>query len=170
MPTTFKLTRKETVTVLRHDPELLEVEGRWGPEGKPPPPHFHPAQDEHFEVLEGRLTAKVDGEERELAAGDTLEIPSGASHQIWNAAAEPARAVWQTRPAGRTAEWFRSVDALHREGDGEPGPLAFGPLLSEFDDVFRLSAAPQAVMKPAVAVLGALGRARGHRPVETEES
>lgn len=82
MTTTFRLTRSETVTVLRHDPELLEVEGRWGPKGKPPPPHFHPDQDERFEILGGRLTAKVDGEERELGPGDTLEIPSGTSHQI----------------------------------------------------------------------------------------
>ena len=162
MATTYKLTPSETVTVLRDDEELLEVEGRWGPEGKPPPPHFHPAQDEHFEVLEGRLTAKVDGEKRELAAGDTLDVPRGTAHQIWNAGSEPARATWQTRPAGRTAEWFRSVDALH-EGGQKPGALDFAPLIKEYEDVFRLSAAPQAVMKPAVAVLGALGRARGRR-------
>jgi len=140
MTTTYKLTPSETVTVVRHDQELLEVEGRWGPEGKPPPPHLHPAQDEHFEVLEGTLTAKVDGGERERSAGETLEIPQGTSHQIWNAGSEPARALWQTRPAGRTAEWFRSIDALH-EGGGKPSPLDFVPLLEEYDDVFRLSAA-----------------------------
>jgi mannose-6-phosphate isomerase-like protein (cupin superfamily) len=162
MATTYKLTPSETVTVLRHEEELLEVEGRWGPEGKPPPPHFHPAQDEHFEILEGRLTAKLDGEERELAAGDTLDVPRETGHQIWNAGTEPARAIWQTRPAGRTAEWFRSVDALHH-GGRVPGMLDFAPLIKEYDDVFRLSAAPQAVVKPAVAALGALGRVRGRR-------
>jgi len=162
MATTYRLTPSETVTVRREEEDLLEVEGRWGPEGKPPPPHFHPAQEEHFEVLEGTLTAKVDGEERKLSTGDTLDIPSGTSHQIWNAGSEPARALWQTRPAGRTAEWFSAVDALH-EGDRKPGALDFAPLIKKYDDVFRLSAAPQAVMRPAVAVLGALGRARGRR-------
>src|SRR5687767_9560215 len=122
MAATYTLTPSETVTVVREEEDLLEVEGRWGPEGKPPPPHFHPAQDEHFEVLAGRLKAKLDGEERELSTGDTLDVPGGTSHQIWNAGTEPARATWQTRPAGRTAEWFRSVDALH-QGDRVPGIL-----------------------------------------------
>jgi hypothetical protein len=75
--------------------------------------------------------------------------------------------LWQTRPALRTEEWFRSIDALHREGrvgrNGMPGPLAFGALLSEYDDVFRL-AGPRPLVKAAVAVLGALGRARGYKP------
>jgi mannose-6-phosphate isomerase-like protein (cupin superfamily) len=138
MTARYKLTPSETVTVLREDEELLEVEGRWGPEGNPPPPHFHPAQDEHFEVVEGSLTAKVDGEERELGASETLDIPRGTSHQIWNAGSEPARAIWQTRPAGRTAEWFRSVDGLH-EGGRRPEAVEFLPLIEEYDDVFRLA-------------------------------
>jgi mannose-6-phosphate isomerase-like protein (cupin superfamily) len=162
MADTYRLTRSETVTVLRRSPGLLEVEGRWGPHGKPPPPHHHPEQDEHFEVLEGTLTAKVGDEERQLSAGDRLDIPSGTTHSMWNAGDVGARALWQTRPAGRTEEWFRSVDALH-QGGGEPGPLDFGPLLSEYDDVFRLSAAPRAVMKPAVGFMGLLGRLRRRR-------
>jgi mannose-6-phosphate isomerase-like protein (cupin superfamily) len=160
MADTYKLTASETVTVLRRSPELFEVEGRWGPHGKPPPPHYHPDQDEHFEVLEGTLTMKLDGEERKLSAGDTLDIPSGTSHQMWNAGDVGARALWQTRPARRTEDWFRAVDALHA-GGREPGALDFGPLLSEYDDVIRLAAAPRVVMKPATAILGALGRLRG---------
>ena len=49
----LKLTPHESVTVVGDSPEALEVEVTWGPEGSPPPKHFHPAQDEHFEVLEG---------------------------------------------------------------------------------------------------------------------
>jgi hypothetical protein len=44
-----------------------------------------------------------------------------------------------------------------------PGPLAFGALLSEYDDVFRL-AGPRPLVKGAVTVLGALGRLRGYEP------
>jgi mannose-6-phosphate isomerase-like protein (cupin superfamily) len=64
MPETLKLTPHETVTIRSASPELLDVEGRWGPGGKPPPAHYHPEQDEHFEVLEGTLTAKLNGEEQ----------------------------------------------------------------------------------------------------------
>jgi mannose-6-phosphate isomerase-like protein (cupin superfamily) len=156
----LKLTPSETVEIRSSAREALEVEGNWGPEGSAPPKHFHPAQDEHFEILAGTLRARVDGEQRDLGPGEQLEIPSGAVHQMWNPGSEPARALWRTSPAGRTEQWFRAVDSLHREG--RTGPLAFGVLLSEYDDVFRLAAAPAPLVRPAVAVLGALGRARGH--------
>jgi mannose-6-phosphate isomerase-like protein (cupin superfamily) len=167
MAETLKLTPSESVSIKQSSPELLEVEGSYGPGGSPPPAHFHPAQDEHFEVLDGTMRAKVGGEERELVTGETLEIPQGTPHQMWNPGEQAARVVWQTRPALRTEEWFRSIDALHREGrvgrKGMPGPLAFGALLDEYDDVFRL-AGPGPLVKGAVAGLGALGRLRGHKP------
>jgi quercetin dioxygenase-like cupin family protein len=163
----LRLTPRETVTVRNSSAELLEVEGRWAPGGEPPPAHYHPAQDEHFEILEGRLTARLDGEERELGPGDTLDIPRGTRHQMWNKGDAPARALWQTRPAGRTEDWFRAIDRLFEEGrvgkNGMPGPLAYGAYLSEFRDVFRLAVGPQLLVRPLVAVLGVLGRAKGYR-------
>jgi mannose-6-phosphate isomerase-like protein (cupin superfamily) len=165
MNETLKLTPTESVTIRGSDAAALEVEGEWGPGAKAPPKHFHPAQDERFEVLSGELTARVDGVERVLRAGDTLEIPRGAVHQMWNAGEVPARALWRTSPAGRTDQWFRAIDALHREGrvggDGMPGPLAFGVMLTEYRDVFRL-AGPDLVLRPALAGLGLIGRARGY--------
>jgi quercetin dioxygenase-like cupin family protein len=164
---TFKLTPSESVRVLRDEPDLLEVEGSWGPNGSPPPKHFHPDQDERFEVLEGALTARVDGEQRELRPGDVLEIPRGAVHQMWNAGDSPLRATWQTSPAGRTGQWFEAIDELRSSGrvgrNGMPGPLAFGAYLTEYRDVFRL-AGPQPVLSPALKLLGALGRLKGYRP------
>jgi quercetin dioxygenase-like cupin family protein len=166
MSDTLKLTPSESVIIRRSEPSDLEVEGIWGPGGRPPPKHFHPSQDEHFEVILGTLHARVDGVEHELSQGATLDIPAGAIHQMWNAGDEEARAAWHTRPAGRTEEWFRAIDALHREGgvgkDGMPSPLAFGVLLREFPDTFRLAVAPQPLVRPLVAALGALGRARGY--------
>ena len=167
MSQTLKLTPTESLTIRYSSPELLEVEARYGP-GKPPPKHLHPDQDEHFRVLEGTLRVRTEGDERDLHAGDRIAIPRGTSHQMWNPGAAPARVLWQTRPAGRTEQWFRAIDILHREGrvdrSGMPGPLAFGALLSEYRDVFRLSVAPDPLLRPVVALLGALGRARGYEP------
>ena len=164
---TFNLTPSESVRVLRHDPDPIEVEGSWGPSGSPPPKHFHPGQDERFEVLEGVLTARVDGEKRELGPGDVLEIPRGAVHQMWNAGGSQARATWQTSPAGRTGRWFEAIHELRGSGrvgrNGMPGPLAFGAYLTEYRDVFRL-AGPQPLLRPALRVLGTLGRLKGYRP------
>jgi quercetin dioxygenase-like cupin family protein len=160
------LTREETVVIVREEDGVLEVEGTWGPGGSPPPGHFHPAQDEAFTVLEGALTFRIDGETRSVTAGSGVEIPCGTVHQVWNAGATTARARWETRPAGRTAEWFRAVDAAHRSdrvgADGSPSLLAFGVPIAEFDDVFRL-AGPQPLVRSATALLGVAGRLRGYR-------
>ena len=162
---TLKLTPHESVTIVRSEPDVLEVEAVYGPSGKPPPPHLHPEQDEHFEVLEGELTARVDGEERTVSAGETLDIPRLRKHQMWNAGDREARVRWQTRPAGRTEQWFRSIDRLVRESGGkQPSPIAFAPLLDEYRDVFRLAVGPDALVRPAMSLLGKLGRARGAKP------
>lgn len=167
MADTLKLTPRETVTIRSVSPDLLEVEGRWGPGGKPPPAHYHPEQEEHFEVLDGTLTVMLDGEERDLGVGETLDIPRRTSHQVWNRSDVDTKAIWQTRPALRTEDWFRSIDRLFREGrvgkNGMPGPLAFGVYLTEYRDVFRLSSPPDVVARPLLAVLGLIGRARGYR-------
>jgi quercetin dioxygenase-like cupin family protein len=76
-PDALKLTPGESVTIKRSSPELLEVEGSYSPGGNPPPPHYHPAQDEHFEVLEGAVRVRIEGEERELDREETLDIPRG---------------------------------------------------------------------------------------------
>ena len=161
----LKLTPNESLEIRSSSADAIEVEASYGPEGSPPPKHFHPSQDEHFEVLEGTIHARLDGEERTLERGDKLDIPRGMTHQMWNPGTEPARVLWRTSPGGRTEEWFRAVDGLYRDGklgkNGMPSPLAFAVLLREFEDTIRLSG-PGPVMGPAVAGMAALGRARGY--------
>ena len=146
MSRTLKITPTESVTVQVSKPELLEVEATYAPAGKEPPKHYHPSQDEHFEVLEGSIRVRAGDEERTLGVGEEIDIARGTVHQMWNPASGDARVLWQTRPGGRTESWFASIDALHREGrvgrNGMPGPLAFAALLTEYDDVFRLAAGP----------------------------
>lgn len=166
MDAPLKLTPTESVSVRSSTTEVLEVEGEWGPGGSAPPKHFHPAHAETFEVLAGSLRFRVDGEQRDVSAGDTIEVPRDAVHQVWNPGTEPARALWRSRPAGRTEDWFRAVDRLHREGHvgakGMPGLLVFGVLLTEYRDVFRLALAPEPVQRGLLGALGAMGRLRGY--------
>ena len=134
------------------------------PHGSAPPPHFHPAQDESFEVLEGELSAVVDGVERILRPGDTLSVPRGAVHKMWNSSDGLTRAVWQTRPAGRT---------LELEGDRRPrpappagpgrisSPTRLAALLNEYDDVIRLAAGPKPLVGAVLSGLAAVGRRQG---------
>ena len=162
----LKITPHESIEVRHSDTERLEVEVTYAPGGDAPPAHYHPAQDEHFEVLAGELHTRVDDQDRTLRAGETLAIPRGVVHQMWNPGDAPVKAVWVTTPRGRTADWFRAIDALHRTGrvdkKGMPGPLAFGVLLTEYRDVFRLAVRPQPVVRGALAALAVVGRLRGY--------
>src|SRR5262245_5735205 len=92
---TLRLTPGETVELRHRSPERFEVERSCAPGEKPPPAHYHPAQDEVFEVIEGTLSARVAGDRLDLDQGDVLEIPLGTSHQIWNAGKKPTRARWE---------------------------------------------------------------------------
>jgi quercetin dioxygenase-like cupin family protein len=165
---TLKITPTESVTVVRSDPEAFEVEALYAAEGEPPPKHYHPDQDEHFEVLDGGLRVRVGGEERDLEQGETIDIPRGTVHQMWNPGLREARVAWRTAPAGRTESWFRAIDRLHRQGKvgkgGEPGPLAFAALLTEFDDVFRLAVGPERLVQGVLRAGAPVGRARGYLP------
>jgi mannose-6-phosphate isomerase-like protein (cupin superfamily) len=122
--------------VSRTERELV-LEARYAGGGSPPPAHFHPAQDERFEVLAGAIRARVDGKESELDVGDVLEVPRGTAHQFWNPGEEEAAVRWITVPAGRTLEFFRELAAA-TSGSAEGDPAT---LLERFADTFRLAGA-----------------------------
>jgi|SRR6185312_10082418 len=123
------------LTVLSHDARELVLEARYDGGGNPPPSHLHPAQDEHFEILQGAMHATVGDWEIEVCAGDELEVPRGTVHKMWNGGDEVAVTRWVTTPAGRTLDWFREIAAaLRGEPIGDPASL-----LERYEDVFRLA-------------------------------
>jgi mannose-6-phosphate isomerase-like protein (cupin superfamily) len=48
------------------------------------PIHIHADDDETIYVIEGQLTAVVDGEPRTLSAGDSVVLKRGIPHQLMN--------------------------------------------------------------------------------------
>jgi quercetin dioxygenase-like cupin family protein len=115
--------------------QLLEMEATYAGTGVFPPEHLHPNQDERFTVLEGRVRAIVDGEEKTYEAGDTFDVPAGTPHQM--AADVPSRFTWEVRPALRTAEFFEGLYGSGPESAQELG-AAF---LERFADEIRFTAA-----------------------------
>lgn len=98
-----------------------------------PPTHFHPAQDEHFEVESGEMLVVVEGEKHTLSAGETIDVPSGAAHKMRNPSkTDPAVVRWVTRPALRTTEFHEAAGRL------KGGILDQARFAYEFRDVFRL--------------------------------
>jgi len=126
----IRLGPQQTLTVLSSDATALELECRWTP-GDSPPTHWHPTQHEHFEVLEGELTAVVDGERRFLRVGESLDVPPRTAHSMWNAGPAPCRATWRVTPAQRTEELFRVLAS-------GPGPLGKIALVWRFRHEVRL--------------------------------
>ena len=100
------------------DGALLEMESTYREGAAMPAAHYHPAQDENFEVLEGTVTTIIDGVETSHAVGETFHVPPGAVHQMVGEAG--SRLNWQVRPALKTAEFFEGLytgSAAARRGE-----------------------------------------------------
>lgn len=155
---TYRLSPQQTLTIRKSAAdtggELLEVEATWSGAGDLPPAHFHPDQDEHFEVVEGTLRVQIDGAERLVGPGDVLDVPRGAVHAM-AATDGGARAVWQTRPALRTEEFFAAMDAAHRRGGAL---LDFVPVVRAHTAEVRFTKPPRLVQGPLFALLALVAR------------
>ena len=147
--------------------ELLEMESHYRPQGRPPVLHYHPAQQERFEVLRGTLRVSLDGQERDLSAGEVLEIEPGIVHEMWNPGTEWAVVNWQVSPALNTERFLRTAFGLAQDGKvktlGMPGLLQTAVLLRAHDAEFRLARPPRAVQRLLLGVLAPVGRLVGHR-------
>jgi quercetin dioxygenase-like cupin family protein len=87
-----------------------------GPGARVPPPHSHRDNEELVYVLEGTLRYSVDGEMRDLKAGERMYTPRGSVHAFENPHQEPARALIMLTP-DIGAQYFRDV----AEVVGAPG-------------------------------------------------
>jgi quercetin dioxygenase-like cupin family protein len=87
-------------TAQETDGELFRFEYRAREITGPPPEHTHLDIEERVEVLEGRLHCTLDGKLRVLEAGETLVIPRGVAHTLWNESPEGSRSIGEFRPAG----------------------------------------------------------------------
>ena len=162
------LTLRFLKTAADTNGELLEMEATYEPSSIEPVEHFHPRQDEHFEILEGTLEAEIGGERRQLRAGESLDVPAGTPHSMWNAGDQRARTRWETRPALRTEDFFESLARLAREGKidrkGMPNPLQLGVLANAYRAEFRTTKPPPALQAVLLPALSLVGRLLGYRP------
>ena len=156
----------EQLTIRSSTPELLDMEAEWQPSGHDhkPPYHFHPSQAEHFEVHEGQLTVKLAGQNIVLQSGDSLDVPRGTPHTMWNSGDSVARATWQVRPALRSEQFFTAMHQMHSSGAVGKGGMITAPaaamVLKAFDELRLVM--PELARRPAIALLAGIGRLRGY--------
>jgi quercetin dioxygenase-like cupin family protein len=143
----------QTITFLERTSERLVVETTYRAGGADAPAHYHPSQEEHFEVLEGAVLCSIEGEKRTLRAGETLDVPAGTIHRFGGHPDEDARVRWETRPALRTAEFFEEIFPL-----GKPSLLEAAAVIPRYDAEFRLASPPRPLQKVLFGVLGPVSR------------
>jgi hypothetical protein len=73
-----------------------------------------------------------------VRAGERIDIPLGGVHSIWAGGDTKARALWQVRPALRTAEFMAAMEKARGDRPAV-SPIAALPVVREYSDVFRLA-------------------------------
>ena len=132
--------------------------------------HVHPKQLERFEVLEGSLMFKVDGQELPTDAGDIVLVPAGRKHQFWNAGDEEARFECEVRPALDFEQLIETMFSLAQAGKtnrkGMPNPLRLAVIARAHFDTVRLPFPPAWMQKAGLAMGAPLGRLLGYEPMD----
>ena len=148
--------------------EYVLVECTVQPNGFVAAAHVHPNQTETFQIEQGTIAFKLDGEEIVATAGDTVVVPEGAAHKFWNAGETEAVFVTEVRPALQFERLLETMFALASDGKtnrkGMPNPLRLAVIANaHFEDV-RLPFPPAWMQKAGLALGAPVGRLLGFRP------
>jgi quercetin dioxygenase-like cupin family protein len=82
------------------------------PKGTFVPPHIHPTQDEVLYILEGRFDFVLDGAEAFAEPGDTVRLPMGLPHGIFNKTDRTIKCLFWVAPTRRLYDLFWKLHAL----------------------------------------------------------
>ncbi len=147
--------------------DLLAAESYVQPGGTAVGEHVHPAIEETFEVVSGRVGFRIDGRESVARPGERLHVPAGAAHDWWNAGEEEARVVVEVRPGERFEEMALNLVGLAQDGrtdaKGMPSLLQAAIFAREFADVLYFTRPPLAVQRLLFGALAAVARILGYR-------
>jgi mannose-6-phosphate isomerase-like protein (cupin superfamily) len=167
---TFENPRTGTRLEVREStPERVVFDRRYRPESGRSDAHVHFDITQGWEVLDGKGKVVVDGETRELEAGDLLEIEIGVKHQdIHNPYGEPLTVRWTVRPVNAFVESFAECYTHYLTRDqlndqDEFTPLQLFPILRDTKAQSWLATMPIPIQKVVIPVGALVGRLRGHR-------
>ena len=94
------------------------------PPGTFVPPHIHPDQDEYLYILEGRLEFMLDGADEFATAGDTVRLPMGKPHGIFNKSEQIAKTLFWVSPTRRLYDLFWAIHNMKQQNPDEVVKLA----------------------------------------------
>src|SRR5215831_10578233 len=147
--------------------ELLVVDLYIRPGGAVMGEHLHPAIEERFTILRGRVGFRLAGRESIAEPGVRLIAPAKAPHDWWNAGTEEALVRVEIRPAARFEAFLKNAFGLAQDGRvnrrGMPNLLQLAVLAREFDDVIRFTHPPRVVQRLLFGLLAPVARLLGYR-------
>lgn len=82
------------------------------PDGTFVPPHIHPTQDEWITVLTGNLEIEFGPDLHKAGPGDTIRMPKGIAHGIFNRSGAEATVVFGVAPARKLFDLFKQLDGV----------------------------------------------------------
>jgi mannose-6-phosphate isomerase-like protein (cupin superfamily) len=136
----FRKTRQDT------NGELLQFDNYHKAGGIGPNPHFHPLQEETFEVVEGTFGITRNGKEKLMTAGEKAIVPKGTIHYWRNAGKDELHIITEFRPALHFEEIIETVAALAQAGKmdkaGNPDILQMAATLSYYPGELYLAGNP----------------------------
>jgi quercetin dioxygenase-like cupin family protein len=130
--------------------------------------HVHPYQEERFEILEGEVTFKLDGQELPTRPGDVVLVPAGKKHQFWNAGDSEARFACKVSPVLGFEGLIETMFSLAQDGKtnrkGMPNLLRLAVIARAHFDTVRLPFPPAWLQRIGLALGAPLGRLFGYGP------
>ena len=76
------------------------------------PPHIHPHQDEWIYVIEGALEVEFMQDVHKASAGDTIRMPRGEAHGIFNRSGKTVTCIFGVAPSRRLYDLFTQLDGV----------------------------------------------------------
>lgn len=129
------------------------------------PEHVHLEAEERFRVIEGTLTVRMDGEDKQFHAGDEVVIPAGVKHTGWNSGAGELHLHGEIRPALNFEDYYQlTFDLASRNkcnSKGVPKNLLQTAVLMSESDIYLPSMIP--VQKVVFNFLGMIGKLFGYK-------
>lgn len=158
---TIQITGEET------NGELLEMKAVYPAHSDRPPFHYHPYQEEHFQVLKGKFRTKIGDVEYTYETGEQFDVPINTPHWMYNVSDEEGCLLWQVRPAMKTQAFLETMWGLEADGKfnakGTPKLLQLAVILREYSNEFRAASPPYWVQRVLFGLLSPIGKLFGYQ-------
>lgn len=153
-------------TAADSDGQRVSVKMTLKSKGELVPEHLHCLQDEHFEVISGKLTILFDGKERVLEAGQHITLPKNKAHNHYNNSEEPLVFVQTVSPALDFDYFLENMAGLANDGkmpNQKTSLIQDLVTIKYLDSKSFLAKVPVAVQKMLMYTLAPPARLFGYR-------